>query len=69
VGGTTVKKVDVRLIAATNKNLEQGVSEGWFRDDLFYRLNVFSIHLPPLRERAESIPLFARHFLEKACKN
>ncbi len=68
VGGTTVKKVDVRLIAATNKNLEQGVSEGWFRDDLFYRLNVFSIHLPPLRERAESIPLFARHFLEKACK-
>lgn len=68
VGGTAVKKVDVRLIAATNKDLEQGVRDGWFRDDLFYRLNVFSIHLPPLRERADSIPVLARHFLEKACK-
>jgi len=69
VGGTAVKKVDVRLIAATNKNLEQGVREGWFRDDLFYRLNVFSIHLPPLRERTESIPMLARHFLEKPAKS
>ncbi|CAH2030225.1 sigma 54-interacting transcriptional regulator [Trichlorobacter ammonificans] len=68
VGGTTVKKVDVRLIAATNKNLEQGVREGWFRDDLFYRLNVFTIHLPPLRERMDSIPVLVQHFLEKASK-
>ncbi len=68
VGGTSVKKVDVRLIAATNKNLEQGVSDGWFREDLYYRLNVFSIDLPPLRDRPESIPILARHFLEKAGK-
>lgn len=68
VGGTTTKKVDVRLIAATNKNLEQGVKDGWFRDDLYYRLNVFTIHLPPLRKRSDSIPVLARHFLDKACK-
>ena len=68
VGGTSVKKVDVRLIAATNKDLEQGVRDGWFREDLYYRLNVFSIDLPPLRERTESIPILSRHFLEKARK-
>ncbi len=68
VGGTQVKKVNVRLIAATNKNLEHGVQDGWFREDLYYRLNVFSIDLPPLRERPESIPILARHFLEKARK-
>ncbi len=68
VGSTVVKKVNVRLIAATNKDLEQGVKEGWFREDLYYRLNVFSIVLPPLRERSESIPILARHFLEKARK-
>ena len=56
VGGTHARKVDVRLIAATNKNLEQGVKEGWFREDLYYRLNVFTITMPPLRSRVESIP-------------
>ena len=68
VGGVTVNKVDVRLIAATNKDLETGVREGWFREDLYYRLNVFSIELPPLRKRAESIPELAQHFLDKARK-
>lgn len=68
VGGTTAKKVDVRLIAATNKDLELGVREGWFREDLYYRLNVFSILLPPLRDRVESIPSLAQHFLEKTRK-
>ncbi len=68
VGGVTVKKVDVRLIAATNKDLEQGVRDGWFREDLYYRLNVFFIELPPLRERAVSVPELARHFLDKARK-
>jgi transcriptional regulator with GAF, ATPase, and Fis domain len=68
VGGVTVNKVDVRLIAATNKDLEAGVREGWFREDLYYRLNVFSIELPPLRKRAESIPELAQHFLDKARK-
>jgi DNA-binding NtrC family response regulator/iron only hydrogenase large subunit-like protein len=68
VGGTSPKKVDVRLIAATNKNLEQGVQEGWFREDLYYRLNVFNILLPPLRSRVDSIPALAQHFLEKARK-
>ncbi|HEY6874707.1 MAG TPA: sigma 54-interacting transcriptional regulator [Geobacteraceae bacterium] len=66
VGGTHARKVDVRLIAATNKNLEQGVKEGWFREDLYYRLNVFTITMPPLRSRVDSIPLLAHHFLEKA---
>ncbi len=66
VGGTTSKKVDVRLIAATNKELEDGIRDGWFREDLYYRLNVFSITMPPLRSRRESIPLLAHHFLEKA---
>ena len=68
VGGVVVKKVDVRLIAATNKDLESGVREGWFREDLYYRLNVFCIELPPLRKRAESVPELAQHFLEKARK-
>jgi transcriptional regulator with GAF, ATPase, and Fis domain/iron only hydrogenase large subunit-like protein len=68
VGGVNTKKVDVRLIAATNKDLVQGVNEGWFREDLFYRLNVFCIVLPPLRERVESIPELALHFIEKARK-
>jgi iron only hydrogenase large subunit-like protein len=65
VGGAVAKKVDVRLIAATNKDLEQGVREGWFREDLYYRLNVFNILLPPLRNRVESIPALAHYFLEK----
>ena len=66
VGGTVHKRVDVRLIAATNKSLEEGVRDGWFREDLYYRLNVFSITMPPLRTRVESIPQLAHHFLEKA---
>ncbi|GAM09186.1 transcriptional regulatory protein ZraR [Geobacter sp. OR-1] len=68
VGGTQSKKVDVRLIAATNKNLEEGIRDGWFREDLFYRLNVFTITMPPLRERMGSLPLLVHHFLEKARK-
>ena len=68
VGGITAKNVDVRLIAATNKDLALGVREGWFREDLYYRLNVFCILLPPLRDRAESVPELARHFLDKARK-
>jgi transcriptional regulator with PAS, ATPase and Fis domain/Fe-S-cluster-containing hydrogenase component 2 len=66
VGGTVSKRVDVRLIAATNKPLEDGVRDGWFREDLYYRLNVFTITLPPLRNRVESVPQLAHHFLEKA---
>jgi DNA-binding NtrC family response regulator len=65
VGGTETVKVDVRILAATNKNLEQLVAEKKFREDLFYRLNVVSVHLPPLRERPEDIPLLADHFLRK----
>ncbi len=68
VGGSMAKRVDVRLIAATNKDLEAGVRDGWFREDLYYRLNVFTIQLPPLRERENSIPILARHFLGKARK-
>lgn len=68
VGSVAAKKVDVRLIAATNKDLELGVREGWFREDLYYRLNVFCIELPPLRDRAESVPELASHFLDKARK-
>jgi transcriptional regulator with GAF, ATPase, and Fis domain len=65
VGGTISKKVNIRLIAATNKNLEEGIKNGWFREDLYYRLNVFTITTPPLRNRVESIPVLAQHFLEK----
>jgi transcriptional regulator with PAS, ATPase and Fis domain/iron only hydrogenase large subunit-like protein len=68
VGGTSPKRVNVRLIAATNKDLELGVREGWFREDLYYRLNVFTILLPPLRNRIDSVPALAQHFLEKARK-
>jgi len=65
VGGIEYKTVDVRLIAATNKNLEEMVREDSFRDDLFYRINVFPITLPPLRERKEDIPILAWHFLKQ----
>lgn len=65
VGSTRAKKVDVRFVAATNKDLQREVSEGRFREDLFYRLNVISINLPPLRDRPEDIEPLARHFLRR----
>src|SRR5574341_985010 len=65
VGGTQDVKVDVRVIAATNKDLEKAVAEGVFREDLYYRLDVIPITLPPLRQRVEDIPMLAQHFLEK----
>jgi DNA-binding NtrC family response regulator len=63
LGHTQSRKVDVRILAATNKDLEKGIDEGTFREDLFYRLNVIKIVLPPLRDRREDIPLLAQHFL------
>ncbi|HEY9096811.1 MAG TPA: sigma-54-dependent Fis family transcriptional regulator [Hydrogenophaga sp.] len=63
VGGTRTIKVDVRVVAATNVDLRQAVREGQFREDLFFRLNVFPIHLPPLRDRRDDIPLLMSHFL------
>lgn len=65
LGSDEVLHVDVRIIAATNRNLEDDVKVGKFREDLYYRLNVMNIHIPPLRERVEDIPLLAHHFLEK----
>lgn len=65
VGGSEVVEVDVQIIAATNKNLEKMVEEGTFREDLYYRLNVIPIQIPPLRERPEDVPLLALHFLQK----
>jgi len=67
-GSNQTLHADVRLIAATNKNLEQLVREGKFRDDLFFRLNVVRITMPPLRERKEDIPLLVRGFLRHFCK-
>lgn len=65
LGGDKTIRVDVRIVAATNRNLERSVKKGTFRDDLYYRLNVFPIYLPPLRERKTDILLLADHFLEK----
>ena len=65
VGGEETIRVDVRIIAATNQNLSEAIKEKRFREDLFYRLNVVSLDVPPLRERKEDIPLLARHFLKK----
>ena len=66
VGSTQEKKVDVRIIAATNKDLKQLIDKGRFREDLYYRINVININLPPLRERKEDIPLLADHFIREA---
>jgi two-component system, NtrC family, response regulator PilR len=68
VGGNEDKKVDVRVIAATNRKLEQDMEKGTFREDLYYRLNVIRIRIPPLAEREEDIPLLIQHFLEKFSK-
>jgi len=68
VGGIETLQVDVRLIAATNKDLELGIAEGTFREDLYYRLNVFTIFVPPLRERKTDVLLLADHFVEKYAK-
>src|SRR5690606_10794240 len=68
VGGEKPIRVDVRVIAATNKDLEAEIQEGNFREDLFFRLNVVPIHVPPLRERREDIPMLVRHFVAKAAE-
>ncbi len=65
VGGTKAVDVDVRVIAATNKDLEKEIAGGRFRQDLYYRLNVIPVHVPPLRERVEDIPVLAEHFISK----
>jgi formate hydrogenlyase transcriptional activator len=65
LGSTRTKKVDVRLVAATNRNLEEMIADREFRSDLYYRLNVFPIRIPPLRERREDIPVLARYFAQK----
>jgi two-component system, NtrC family, nitrogen regulation response regulator NtrX len=69
VGGTRTAKVDVRIVSATNKNLSAEIENGDFRQDLFYRLNVLPIHVPPLRERAADIPLLSEHFLAAFCSS
>ena len=65
VGDTRTRRIDVRVVAAANEDLEQAVSDGKFRADLFFRLNVYPVHIPPLRERTEDIPLLVNHFLKK----
>lgn len=68
LGDTEMRRVNVRVVAATARDLEEDIREGRFREDLYYRLNVIRIHLPPLRERREEIPVLAAHFLERSCK-
>jgi DNA-binding NtrC family response regulator len=69
VGGTQSLNVDVRVVAATNRNLKQRVAERQFREDLFFRLSVFPIEIPPLRERGDDVLILARHFVERFCKD
>jgi transcriptional regulator with PAS, ATPase and Fis domain len=68
IGGNSTVKVDVRIISATSSNLEQMVKDGTFREDLYYRLNVIPVSLPPLRERREDIPLLVQKFVEQFCE-
>ncbi|MCX6842773.1 MAG: sigma-54 dependent transcriptional regulator [candidate division WOR-3 bacterium] len=68
LGATTTMRVDVRVVSATNKNLRQEIAEKRFREDLYFRLNVIHIHVPPLRERKDDIPLLADHFLGQQCE-
>jgi two-component system response regulator HydG len=67
VGGSQTLSTDVRIIAATNRNLKEAIAEKEFRQDLFYRLNVFTISLPPLRDRGEDVPQLVEHFIKKYC--
>src|SRR3546814_12895804 len=69
IGGDTEVEVDVRVIAATNRDLQQEMGAGRFREDLFYRLNVVPIRVPPLRERREDVPMLARHFVRLPAEN
>jgi two-component system, NtrC family, response regulator AtoC len=69
VGGSETIKVDVRMVSATNRNLEQMIEDNEFREDLYYRLNVFPINLPPLRDRLEDLPVLASHFIAKFSRN
>src|SRR5499426_2531077 len=65
IGNTTPRHIDVRVLAATNRDLAKEVAEGRFRDDLYFRLNILEIHIPPLRERPEDIPLLVEHLIQK----
>ena len=69
LGETEVRHVDVRIVSATNKDIKQMIAENTFRQDLFYRLSVLPVHLPPLRERKEDIPLLVKHFIQKEAEN